>query len=110
MKISILGAFSQFSCVVLRSLVLLFLSASVLRGSTACAEEKPSEASHVAGWVVIPVDEYKVLRAKAYPVEHDPEPPPMDATLTRVEYELHVAGDLRSEERRVGKECRSRWS
>ena len=35
-----------------------------------------------------------MLRAKAYPVEHDPEPPPLDATLTRVDYDLHVAGDL----------------
>jgi hypothetical protein len=43
---------------------------------------------------VIPVDEYRVLRAKAYPVEHDPEPPPLDATLTRVDYDLGVAGDL----------------
>ena len=43
---------------------------------------------------MIPVDEYRVLRAKAYPVEHDPEPPPLDATLTRVDYDLHVAGDL----------------
>jgi len=43
---------------------------------------------------VIPVDEYRVLRAKAYPVEHDPEPPPLDATLTRVDYDLHVTGDL----------------
>jgi hypothetical protein len=40
------------------------------------------------------VEEYRVLRAKAFPVEHDPEPPPMDATLTRVDYDLHVAGDL----------------
>jgi len=43
---------------------------------------------------VIPVEEYRVLRAKAYPVEHDPEPPPLDATLTRVDYDLHVVGDL----------------
>jgi hypothetical protein len=43
---------------------------------------------------VIPVEEYRVLRAKAYPVDHDPEPPPLDATLTRVDYDLHVAGDL----------------
>jgi len=27
-------------------------------------------------------------------VEHDPEPPPLDATLTRVDYDLRVAGDL----------------
>ncbi len=94
MKISILAALSQVRRVGLRPFVLLFLTASVLPGSTACAEEKPSEASHMAGWVVIPVDEYKVLRAKAYPVEPDPEPPPIDATLTRVEYELHVVGAL----------------
>jgi hypothetical protein len=43
---------------------------------------------------VIPVEEYRVLRAKAYPVEHDPEPPPLDATLTRVDYDLHVRGEL----------------
>src|SRR6266850_6922340 len=52
------------------------------------------ESSHSSGWVVIPVDEYRVLRAKAYPVEHDPEPPPIDATLTRVDYDLHITGDL----------------
>jgi hypothetical protein len=52
------------------------------------------EPSHIAGWVVIPVDAYRVLRAKAYPVEHDPEPPPLDATLTRVDYDLRVVGDL----------------
>jgi len=58
------------------------------------AQEKPAEPSHAAGWVVIPVEEYRVLRAKAYPLEHDPDPPPVDATLTRVDYDLHVAGDL----------------
>jgi hypothetical protein len=52
------------------------------------------DTSHASGWVVIPVEEYRVLRAKAYPVEHDPEPPPLDATLTRVDYDLHVVGDL----------------
>ena len=63
-------------------------------GALAPAQEKFPDTSHAAGWVVIPVDEYRVLRAKAYPVEHDPEPPPLDATLTRVDYDLHVTGDL----------------
>jgi hypothetical protein len=58
------------------------------------AQEKPAESAHASGWVVIPVEEYRVLRAKAYPVEHDPEPPPLDATLTRVDYDLHVTGEL----------------
>jgi hypothetical protein len=46
--------------------------------------------------VVIPVEEYRVLRAKAYPAEPNPEPLPLDATLTRVDYDLRVAGDLAS--------------
>src|SRR5215472_18347678 len=69
-------------------------AAILLSAAIAQAQEKPGEAPHTAGWVVISVDEYKVLRAKAYPVEHDPEPPPLDATLTRVDYDLHVSGEL----------------
>jgi len=79
---------------VLRHFVSCIATASLCWGAAAQAQEKPSEPSHAAGWVVIPVEEYRVLRAKAYPVEHDPEPPPLDATLTRVEYDLRVAGDL----------------
>jgi hypothetical protein len=67
---------------------------SILFGTVAVAQDKSAESSHIPGWVVIPVVEYRVLRAKAYPVEHDPEPPPLDATLTRVDYDLHVLGDL----------------
>jgi hypothetical protein len=67
---------------------------SLLLPVGALAQEKSADTSHAAGWVVIPVEEYRVLRAKAYPVEHDPEPPPLDATLTRVDYDLHVIGEL----------------
>lgn len=58
--------------------------------------EKPTDSAHLAGWVVIPVEEYRVLRAKAYPADQNPEPPPLDATLTRVDYDLRVLGDLAS--------------
>jgi hypothetical protein len=44
--------------------------------------------------VVIPVDEYQHLRERAYPTERVPEPPPVDATLTRVDYDLRIAGEL----------------
>jgi hypothetical protein len=71
--------------------VLMFLSVA---WGTGVAQDKAAEASHAPGWVVIPVEEYRVLRAKAYPVEHDPEPPPVDATLTRVDYDLHVSGEV----------------
>src|SRR6201998_3148390 len=63
-------------------------------GALVHAQEKPVEAAHAAGWVVIPVEEYRVLRAKAYPADHEQEAPPLDATLTRVDYDLHVLGDL----------------
>ena len=53
-----------------------------------------ADAARAPGWVVIPVDEYQTLRARAFPAERDPEPPPVDATLTRVDYDLRIAGDL----------------
>jgi hypothetical protein len=98
MKESILAVFPQLRRFALRPFFPCIVAASVCWGAAAQAvpraDEKAAEPSHIAGWVVIPVDEYRVLRAKAYPVEHDPEPPPTDATLTRVDYDLHVAGDL----------------
>ena len=52
--------------------------------------------AHSPGWVVLPVDEYRTLHARAYPIERDPEPPPVEATLTRVDYDLRISGDLGS--------------
>lgn len=46
------------------------------------------------GWVVIGVKEYQALRTKAFPEQMEPEQPPIDATLSRVEYDLHVNGEL----------------
>src|SRR6267143_1507724 len=53
-------------------------------------------AVHSPGWVVLPVDEYRTLHARAYPTEREPEPPPVEATLTRVDYDLRINGDLAS--------------
>jgi hypothetical protein len=94
MKKSVLAVVSELRQLVLSTFFPCLVAASVCWGAPARAQQKSAEPSHIAGWVVIPVEEYRVLRAKAFPVEHDPEPPPMDATLTRVDYELHVAGDL----------------
>ena len=94
MKTSILAVTSLYRHSPLRAITSLLIVFSVAWGAVSVAQEKPAESSHLAGWVVIPVDEYRVLRAKAYPVEHDPEPPPLDATLTRVDYDLHVSGEL----------------
>jgi hypothetical protein len=75
-------------------LSVLILFGSFLAASLSLAQEKGAASTHAAGWVVLPINEYRVLRAKAYPTEPTPEPPPLDATLTRVEYDLHVLGDL----------------
>lgn len=94
MKNPILSVVWQLRRFALRHVFPCFVAASCLFGATARAQEKAPEPSRSAGWVVIPVEEYRVLRAKAYPVEHDPEPPPVEATLTRVDYDLRIPGDL----------------
>jgi hypothetical protein len=93
MKISILAVASLHKHSPLRVFAFLLMFFSVAWGA-ATPQEQASDPSHATGWVVIPVDEYRVLRAKAYPVEPNPEPPPVDATLTRVDYDLHVLSDL----------------
>ena len=45
------------------------------------------------GWVVLGVDEYRALRERAAPPPPRPEAPPVDATLTRIDYDLRVDGD-----------------
>lgn len=45
------------------------------------------------GWVVITVSEYRSLRGMAYPIAPNPPPPPVDATLTRLTYDLTLTGD-----------------
>jgi len=52
------------------------------------------QESHSSGWVVIPVEDYRALRAKAFPVEPEPDPPPVQAALTRVDYDLQVTGEV----------------
>jgi hypothetical protein len=94
MKMSILSVVLHIGAVAFRRLPPCLLAISALFLTAAQAQEKPAESAHASGWVVIPVEEYRVLRAKAYPVEHDPEPPPLDATLTRVDYDLRVTGEL----------------
>jgi len=94
MKNPILSVVWQLRRFALRRVFSCLVAASFCFGAVAQAQEKVPDASHAAGWVVIPVEEYRVLRAKAYPVEQNPEPPPVEATLTRVDYDLRIPGDL----------------
>ena len=54
------------------------------------------ESAHSPGWVVISVPDYHALRVKAFPADREPEPPPVDATLTRVDYDLRADSDFAS--------------
>lgn len=71
--------------------VFLALLATFASAQTAALS---ADASRSPGWVVISVSEYESLRARAYPGEREPEPPPVDATLTRVDYDLRITSEL----------------
>jgi len=68
-----------------------------------CAASGLAQTSTPAGdgWVVLPVDEYRALRRAALPTAAEPDPPPVEATLSRIDYELKVDGDLASGEARL---------
>jgi hypothetical protein len=68
---------------VIALLVCAFAAAHSARAQTPAPE----------GWVVLPIDEYRSLRSRATPDPPPPIAPPVDAVLTRVEYELRVEGD-----------------
>ncbi|MGC0773528.1 MAG: hypothetical protein WB543_11385 [Candidatus Acidiferrum sp.] len=71
------------------------LLACVVAGLFFCVSPSVAQnTSHAPGWVVISLFDYRALHARAYPPEREPEPPPVDATLTRVDYDLHIDGDL----------------
>lgn len=76
-------------CKLLRPALLLCFGALLLAATSSLGEDP-----HSPGWVVIPVTEYRNLYSKAYPAEPEPETSPVQATLTRIDYDLHVGGDL----------------
>ncbi|HEX6161806.1 MAG TPA: hypothetical protein VFZ31_00470 [Vicinamibacterales bacterium] len=70
---------SRTRCVVIAVVVCLCAAVNV-----------DAQAPAPEGWVVLPVDEYRALRARANPEAPAPSPPPVEATLTRVDYELQA--------------------
>ena len=69
----------------------------VFVAAAALAQVAPS----TDGWVVLPVGEYAALRHAAFPTDAEPVPPPVEATLSRIDYNLKVDGDLASGEARL---------
>jgi len=63
------------------------LSVLVPNSTAQNADHLPGRAP---GWVVLPIAEYRALHERAYPMEREPEPSPVEATLTRVDYDLRV--------------------
>jgi hypothetical protein len=53
------------------------------------------------GWVVLPISEYALLKRAATPAEPEPAAPPVEATLSRIDYALKVDGDLATGEARL---------
>lgn len=53
------------------------------------------------GWVVLPVSDYIALKRAAFPSDPEPAPPPVEATLSRIDYELKIDGDLATGEARL---------
>src|SRR5215831_5554743 len=92
---------SSIFCFSLREALIVSLSfalATFLIAVVQAHGQEPAPSTSSPGWVVIPVSEYESLRARAFPTEHEPEAPPVEATLTRVDYDLQVNpnGDLAS--------------
>ena len=76
-----------------RAIFLIFCGFVIAALSIFAANSSAQSAEHSPGWVVLPVEEYRTLHDRAYPIEHEPEPPPVEATLTRVDYDLRINGE-----------------
>jgi len=70
----------------------------VVAGASSFAQTGTSAAD---GWVVLPVNEYMSLKHAASPTEPEPDAPPVEATLSRIDYTLKVDGDLATGEARL---------
>lgn len=73
-----------------RVVVIVLVVLSIAVGASGVHAQTPSGSD---GWVVLPVEDYRALRERAFPLPTPPPPPPMEAALTRVDYELRVDGD-----------------
>ena len=89
-------AIQKFPAIVTRVLCLTLLIVFA-----AVAGQGQNTGSSTDGWVVLPVGEYTTLRRAAFPADAEPLPPPIEATLSRIDYDLKVDGDLATGEARL---------
>ena len=90
MRCPCIGGRRRMSRIIVGAIVVLLGAAGV----------RAQDAVRQDGWVVLPVEEYRALRARAFPSAPDPAPPPVDAALTRVDYDLRDRAATRSPARR----------
>ena len=86
------------SSLTLKTIQLIFFAIAALCCAFPCSAQNAAVAD---GWVVLPVEEYRALRRAAFPAEAEPMPLPVEATLSRIDYDLKVDGDLASGEARL---------
>src|SRR2546429_9543481 len=79
-----------------RPILQVFCGLALAASTTFAASSSAQTAGHSPGWGVLPVEEYRTLHGRAYPIERETEPPPVEATLPRVDYGLHISGDAAS--------------
>ena len=72
-----------------RALLATMVVCALCLATRAAAQTTPTPD----GWVVLPVDEYRQLRERANPQPPPPAPPPVDAALTRIDYDLRIEND-----------------
>jgi hypothetical protein len=72
------------------------LSLSLILLVTFCVVSSSAQTSTTSsdGWVVLAISDYAALRHAASPADPEPVAPPVEATLSRIDYELKVDGDL----------------
>jgi hypothetical protein len=72
------------------------LSLSLILLGTFCVASSSAQTSTTSsdGWVVLAISDYAALRHAASPADPEPAAPPVEATLSRIDYELKVDGDL----------------
>jgi len=81
---------------------LRFSLAAILLVVLGVASSSAQTAAPAAdGWVVLQVNEYTALKRAASPADPEPAAPPVEATLSRIDYALKVDGDLATGEARL---------
>jgi hypothetical protein len=68
--------------------------AAAIVGWTVCGATRSfAQSPPPEGWVVLSVDEYRALRDRSLGIGPPQPAVPVDGTLSRVEYDLHIEGD-----------------